>query len=155
MARTVRWLLDRHGPDARIVLAIHNGHLQRTPFAMGPATPFLPAGYHLARELGDDYRAIALTCGCGTTPVPVTDLDEPLGFTLGAEALPEAEPDSIEAAFQRVGSGPALLDLRPARGEDTPWQRIRHASNQLPTPVADAFDAVIYVPEATPSAKPC
>jgi erythromycin esterase len=154
MARTVRWLLDRHGPDARIVLAIHNGHLQRTPFTMGPATPFLPTGYHLARELGDDYRAIALTCGTGETTVPHVNADEPLGFTVGIEALPEAEPDSIEAAFQRVGSGPALLDLRPARGRGAPWQRIRHASNQLAAPVADAFDAVIYVPAGTPSTMP-
>ncbi len=150
MARTVRWLLDRHGPDSRIVLAIHNGHLQRTPFTMGERTPFLPAGYHLARELGDDYRAIAITCGSGKTTVPVPDSDAPLGFTVGVEELPPAEPDSIEAEFQRVESGPALLDLRPTRG-NAPWHRIRHANNQVEVPVADAFDAVIYTPTATPS----
>lgn len=155
MARTVHWLLDRHGPDAKIVLAIHNGHLQRTPFTLGPATPFLPTGYHLARELGNDYRAIALTCGTGDTSVPVPDADAPLGFTVGVEAPPEAEPDSIEAAFQRVGSGPALLDLRPARALDAPWQRIRHASRQVSTPVADAFDAISYLPAAKPSTMPC
>jgi erythromycin esterase len=154
LARTAQWVLDRHGPGSRIVLAIHNGHLQRTPFTLGPATPFLPAGYHLARELGDDYRAIAVTCGDGETTVPVPDADEPLGFTVGTEALPEAEPDSIEAAFQRVGSGPALLDLRPARALDAPWHRIRHAGNQVDTPVAAAFDAIIYLPEGTPSARP-
>ena len=151
MARTAQWLLDRHGPDSRIVLAIHNGHLQRTPFTMGEKTPFLPTGYHLAGELGKDYRAIAITCGSGETPVPVPDADEPLGFTLTAEALPAAEPDSIEAAFQRVGSGPALLDLRPARELDAPWQRIRHANNQVEVPVADAFDAIIYLPTAKPA----
>jgi erythromycin esterase len=151
MARTVRWLLDRRGPDSRIVLAIHNGHLQRTPFTMGPKTPFLPTGYQLAAELGDDYRAIAITCGSGETTVPVADPEAPLGFTVGVEAVPPAEPDSIEAAFQRVESGPALLDLRPARALDAPWQRIRHANNQIETPVADAFDAIIYLPTAKPS----
>lgn len=150
LARTVRWLLDRHGPDGRIVLAIHNGHLQRTPFTMGPATPFLPAGYHLAAELGEDYRAIALTCGSGETTVPVPDSEAPLGFTVATEQLAPAEPDSIEAAFERVGSGPALLDLRPARDLDAPWRRIRHANNQVEVPVADAFDAIMYVPSAMP-----
>ncbi|HJP79812.1 MAG TPA: erythromycin esterase family protein [Pseudonocardiaceae bacterium] len=150
MARTARWLLDRHGPDSRIVLAIHNGHLQRTPFTMGPATPFLPAGYHLARELGEDYRAIAITCGSGETTVPVLDADEPIGFTIGTEELAPAQPDTIEAAFQRVDSGPALLDLRPARQLDAPWQRIRHANNQIEVPVAEAFDAIMYLPTARP-----
>ncbi|HEY4020585.1 MAG TPA: erythromycin esterase family protein [Pseudonocardiaceae bacterium] len=155
MARTVRFLLDRHGPDSRIVLAIHNGHLQRTPFTMGPATPFLPTGHHLAAELGDDYRAIAITCGSGDTTVPVPDPEAPLGFTVGTAPVRPAEADSIEAAFQRVDSGPALLDLRPARKLDAPWQRIRHADNQIEVPVADAFDAIIYLPEATPTAMPC
>jgi erythromycin esterase len=151
MARTARWLLDRHGPDSRIVLAIHNGHLQRTPFTMGEKTPFLPTGHHLTGELGEDYRAIAITCGDGETTVPVPDADEPLGFTVAVEALAPAEADSIEAAFQRVDSGPALLDLRPARELDAPWQRIRHANNQVAVPVADAFDAIIYLPTARPA----
>jgi erythromycin esterase len=155
MARTVRLLLDRHGPDGRIVLAIHNGHLQRTPFTVGPKTPILPTGYHLARELGDDYRAIAITCGSGETTVPVPNTEEPLGFTIGTAQLPPTRPDSIEAAFQRVDSGPALLDLRPARALDAPWQHIRHADNFVATPIADAFDAIMYLPSARPSARPC
>ncbi|WP_075743179.1 MULTISPECIES: erythromycin esterase family protein [Actinoalloteichus] len=61
MAESVRWHLDRSGPDARIVLAAHNNHVQKTSVSFDGALTGLPMGLHLHRLLGEDYRAIALT----------------------------------------------------------------------------------------------
>ena len=34
MAENVAWILDHLGSDARIVVAAHNGHLQRKPLTV-------------------------------------------------------------------------------------------------------------------------
>src|SRR5207245_10825132 len=60
VARLIIFILLTLHPQSSTLFpytTLFRSHLQRTPFTMGPATPFLPAGYHLARELGDDYRA--------------------------------------------------------------------------------------------------
>ncbi|MEV6879287.1 erythromycin esterase family protein [Amycolatopsis sp. NPDC051128] len=51
MAATVR-LLRRLHPGEKIVLMLHNGHLQRVPFSPMPGMTAPSAGTHLAAELG-------------------------------------------------------------------------------------------------------
>lgn len=143
MANTVRWLRDQNGPDTRIVLLVHNGHLQRVPFTPTGATAVLPLGQQLATDLGDDYVAVGLTCSQGTTPVLTVDPDAPLGFTVHTGALPPTEPDSVEALLG--GTGLSLLDLRTAPAATGP-HLIRHADTHVPAPVFDAFDALVHVP---------
>jgi erythromycin esterase len=60
-------------------------------------------------------------------------------------ALDPPLPGSIEAAL--AGTGLVLADLRAARGDTAGPDRIRLDSGYLTTPVADAFDAVVHVPE--------
>jgi erythromycin esterase len=57
-------------------------------------------------------------------------------------------PGSIEAALADAGVGLALVDLRAARGEDAGPDRIRLDTDYLTTPIVDAFDAVVHVPES-------
>ena len=52
------------------------------------------------------------------------------------------------AALAAAGVGLGLADLRPARGADGGPDRIRLDSDYLTTPVVDAFDAVVHVPES-------
>jgi erythromycin esterase len=52
MASTVRLLREIHGPDARIVLMLHNGHLQRIPFQAMPTMAISSTGSHPAGAFG-------------------------------------------------------------------------------------------------------
>jgi erythromycin esterase len=153
MAATVRWWLDRLDPDARIVLMAHNAHIQRTPVVYGGELQVLPMGQHLDRVLGDDYVAVGLTSGGGRTAglYPAADVG-PYGFRVEDTILDPPEPGSIEAALAAAGVGLGLADLRAARGDDTGPDRIRLDTDYLVTPVIDAFDAIVHVPETTMAA---
>ncbi|MCX2732655.1 erythromycin esterase family protein [Saccharopolyspora sp. NFXS83] len=147
MAETVRWLLERHGPDARIVVLVHNGHLQRTPVAFeGMPHPMVPMGMHLAAELGTRYRPVAVTCGAGTTTGLSVDAAAPGGLWLHESPLPSPAVGSAEAWLADAGAAGADL-----RGLSEGPQSIRHADSFVPTPVVDAFDAVLQVPRVRPS----
>ena len=144
MAETVR-LLRKRFPGEKIVLMLHNGHLQRVPFSPMPGMRMPSAGTHLAAEYGDDYFALALTGGTGTTTGLTPDESAPLGFRVHAEDLGEPEPDSVEAAL--ADAGECLVDLRTVRAKsDFRPQRIRHAHMYSTADVAEAFDALVYLP---------
>ncbi|QFU89261.1 erythromycin esterase family protein [Amycolatopsis sp. YIM 10] len=147
-AETVRLLRELHGPEARIVLMMHNAHIQRVPMELLPGIRADSAGTHLA---GPDYVAIGVTATGGTTTDTELDDHAPEGFdVVGRPAGPPAE-DSIEAAV--AGQEPVLLDLRAARGAagdtDIPG-RIRHVTTHLAVDLPAAFDAVVCLPGMTP-----
>ncbi|WP_431934413.1 erythromycin esterase family protein, partial [Nonomuraea jabiensis] len=58
-----RWRAG-HRED-RIVLAAHNGHIQRGPGILPGMAPITPMGLHLADRLGQDYLVIGATSGTG------------------------------------------------------------------------------------------
>jgi erythromycin esterase len=151
MAATVRWWLDRLEPGSRIVCMAHNAHIQRTPVIYGGELQVLPMGLHLDRALGDDYVAIGLTSGGGRTAGLHPDADvDPYGFRVEDAPLEPPAPGSIEAAL--AGAGLGLAELRPARGGTAGPDRMRLDTGYLSTPVADAFDAIVHVPETTVAA---
>jgi erythromycin esterase len=146
MASTVRLLREIHGPDARIVLMLHNGHLQRIPFQAMPTMAISSTGSHLARALGDDYFALGLTAGVGTTTGLEPDASERLGFRVFEQALGEPVEGGVERTF--AGQGPSLVDLRAARAKGISGSgSIRHAHMQSEVDVVSAFDAMVYLPE--------
>ena len=149
MAAAVLWWLDRLDAQDRIVLMAHNAHVQRTPVVYGGELQVLPMGLHLDRMLGEDYVAIGLTSGGGRTAGLYPDADVgPYGFRVEDTALEPPHPTSIEAALAAAGVGLGLADLRPARGTENAPDRIRLDSDYLTTPVVDAFDAVVHIPES-------
>jgi erythromycin esterase len=133
MAATVR-LLRRRFPGEKIVLMLHNGHLQRVPFSPMPGMTVPSAGTHLAAELGDRYFALALTAVSGTTTGLVPDETAPLGFRMFEQALGEPAGGSVEAAL--ADQAPCLVTRPAAAG-------IRHAHMTPAVDVAAAFDAVV------------
>lgn len=151
MAETVFWLLDRFGPDAKIVLGAHNSHLQRTPVST-PAFELSAAGHHLASRLGDDYLAVAVTCAGGRTATHRADPEAPGGVRIvGADLAPPGE-GSVEATFP-AESGPRVVDLRGARGRLAGPERIRIMDGYQEAPVLDAYDLVVNLPEISPTSQ--
>ncbi|MDF5757009.1 erythromycin esterase family protein [Spongiactinospora sp. TRM90649] len=150
MAESVLRLLEED-PGARVVLAAHNWHIQRTPAAESDDRPLLPAGAHLAAALGDDYRAIGVTASHGrTTTVGEATPEHPEGTWYDAPLSPPAD-HSIEAAFPTDALW-TLADLRAARPHihdaDT-FQHSRMADYFLDMPVFAAFDAIAHVSHTT------
>lgn len=111
MADTVEWLLTRH---RRVVVAAHNGHIQRTPIStVEPHPPVDTLGVHLADRLGEQYLTIGTTCGGGEIIVPrtsVVDGQQQTELTIGN--LPPAEEGSLDRLLDDRTSGMGLLDLR-------------------------------------------
>ncbi|WP_439377636.1 erythromycin esterase family protein [Amycolatopsis lexingtonensis] len=133
MAATVR-LLRRRFPGEKIVLMLHNGHLQRVPFSPLPGMTAPSAGTHLAAELGDRYFALALTAVSGTTTGLAPDEAGRLGFRMFPQDLGEPAEGSVEAL---------LADQAPCVVARPGGASIRHAHASVPVDVAAAFDAVV------------
>ena len=148
MAETVFELL---GPDTRIVLAAHNTHISRAP-VVTPAFALSAMGHHLAHRLGGDYLAMAVTARAGRTTARRADPDAPGGVAITGADLPPAPGGSVEAAFPWA-PGPALVDLRAARGRMSGPGQIRVADSFLDTPVLDAYDLVVGIPESTTTSR--
>ncbi|WP_199435195.1 erythromycin esterase family protein [Qaidamihabitans albus] len=135
-------------PDSKIVLAVHNVHIRATPVEHEGAAGLFPAGYHLRNALGDDYVAIAATGNHGRIAAGALNPDEPTGLELVEHALPEPEPDSVEAAFES-DAALTIADLRAARPEiddAASVRKFRAENGFLGIPAFDALDAVAYVP---------
>ncbi|MFZ2239230.1 MAG: erythromycin esterase family protein [Gordonia amarae] len=111
-------------------------------------------GYRLARMLGDEYVAIGVTSGAGTTATLEPDgTSEPYGFAVHNVPLGPPEAESIEAAFAETRAGLSPADLRRFRNE-VPTDvaqpdRIRMDSAYIHTPVAEAFDLMVHVPASS------
>ncbi|MFI6633830.1 erythromycin esterase family protein [Nonomuraea fuscirosea] len=148
MAESVLRLVEG---GARVVLAAHNWHIQRTPTMDSQERLLLPAGVHLAAALGDGYRAIGVTSSLGrTTVLGEPTPQRPQGAWYGAPLPPPAE-GSIEAAFStdRLWT---LADLRAARPQIHDAASFRHsrmADYFLDLPVFEAFDAIAHVSRTT------
>lgn len=108
----------------------------------------LPAGYHLARALGPQYRAVGLTHTADRVPeMDWPAEDSPVGFTVGYVPVDPPAPGSVEKALVDAGFGGAVTvtDVRAAEG----LERIRSQSATMDVPVRETFDAVLSTPTAT------
>jgi erythromycin esterase len=132
MASLLRWILDREGNEARIVVGAHNIHLQKD----------------FARESNYDQATVAQYLA--------SELDSPrivmIGGTNNGSLRPGdvAIPNSFQAGLARVGLPEFVLDLR--RATDSPgaanWLRQtmqdRTNTGYQPLCPAVAWDAVFF-----------
>lgn len=138
-------VLDRlERGDEKIVVVAHNNHIQKTPVTFAGTIYTLPMGHYLAKQLGEDYRAIAQTSTDDHVPEMVLDSDSSVGFRVVDQKLPPPRDGSLEQALLAVGvpGDPSLVDLRAA--PDTyALNSLRSQSGYVETSVSAAFDAVI------------
>ncbi|WP_027943256.1 erythromycin esterase family protein [Amycolatopsis taiwanensis] len=150
LAESVRWQLERLGPETRIVLAAHNAHIQKASISFNGHLTGLPMGQYLHNAIGDKYFALGLSSPTGHTADMRPDENARFGFAVDNTALQPPEPGSIEAAFTDADLGLSIADLRPARTEASVGpDRIRIQSAYLHTPVLDAFDGILNTPTST------
>jgi erythromycin esterase-like protein len=147
MADNVEWILQQN-PDARIVLWAHNGHVNKSPFAMGK---------YLDRKYGEKHLAIGFaTCRGEYQAIGNRGLSN---HTLQAPA-----DDSYEAAFQRTGVPRFFLDLRGTSSvPDAAWLTEPHPFRSIgalameqqfnPQALPTLFDGIVFLEETT-AARP-
>lgn len=144
MADTVLGLLDELGPDVRVVVAAHDGHVGRMPVFGAPSL-----GTLLAPRLGDDVVVVGTTFAGGEVIELRADPDEEL---VPRDAVvvpaPRAAPGSLDHLMD--GFGPLhLTDLRrlpPGTIGGVTTKAFQHLT--VPTDPA-AFDAVLHVRTVT------
>jgi erythromycin esterase len=107
MAENTIWLLDQAGPEAKIVLWAHNGHVADSPVYGGGGS----LGHYLREEYGDDMVIVAFDFYQGEFRA-VTEL--PSGDYKGLEVHSVDEPPrlSYEYYFHSAGLERLILDLR-------------------------------------------
>ncbi|HEV8528464.1 MAG TPA: erythromycin esterase family protein [Actinomycetes bacterium] len=146
IADTVDWILRR---EDRIVLAAHNGHIQRWPGTLPGIPPVTPMGMHLADRLGRDYLVIGTTSGTGQTLNTGADFYTGTLFT----NLERPQPGSLDAFMAASGDGPFAVDLRRLSSADA--DAVRAASQQRfgafysDLSPLDAYDAIVHLPHVT------
>ncbi|WP_431921792.1 erythromycin esterase family protein [Nonomuraea jabiensis] len=152
IADTVEWILRREG---RIVLAAHNGHIQRGPGFLPGMAPITPIGLHLADRLGQDYLVIGTTSGTGQILNTGPDFYSGELFT----TMEAPEPGSLDALMHASHDGPFATDLRRLSPADA--DAVRAATRQRagigtfysPVNALDAYDILVHLPHVT-AAKP-
>ncbi|MEH0938521.1 erythromycin esterase family protein [Micromonospora psammae] len=152
MATTVQWHLDHTGPDTRVVVIAHNNHIQKTPVTFDGHLTALPMGHYLARSLGRQYRAVALTHTADGVPEMAFPAEaSPVGFAVEQVRLGTPPPGSVEKALAEAGLDTAitLTDLRSPEPAVASLAGIRSQSAAMETNLQQAFDAVLCSPTAT------
>jgi erythromycin esterase len=149
LADTVEWVLRK---EDRIVLAAHNGHVQRSHGTMPGMPPMTPMGLHLADRLGADYVVIGTTSGTGRMLNPTPEF---YTGTLFADMGEAPEPGSLDALMAASHDGPFATDLRRLSPADAATvgavsqQRFGAYYSEL-NPV-DAYDVIVHLPHVTPA----
>ncbi|MFC4015222.1 erythromycin esterase family protein [Nonomuraea purpurea] len=158
MAEKIDWIADLEGAQGRkkIIVAGHNGHIDKS----GAAFSFESMGPRLAKTYGDDYFAIGTDFGTSTfvsrddgsgerrrftvendSPLAKLFGDEPLGYVNLAQASAEPANRRLLASEIRMGN--------VGEGFRSFYSSLTWAYTVKMVP-AQAYDAIVYVPRASP-----
>lgn len=149
IADTVEWILRR---EDRIVVAPHNGHIQRCPVTLPGVPSTTTMGMHLADRLGKGYLVIGTTMATGQTLNTAPDFYTGKLFTELEEA---PQPGSLDALMAASYDGPFATDLRRLSPADATTVRAvsrqRFGAFYSDVKPLDAFDMIVHVPHVTPA----
>jgi erythromycin esterase len=107
MAENAIWLLDQAGPEAKIVLWAHNGHVADNP-NYGESVSM---GYYLRREYGDDLVIAGFDFYQGGFRA-MSRVNYWESYVLGDHFVGPAPVTSYEGFFHSAGMDRMILDVR-------------------------------------------
>jgi len=138
-------MLARNGE--RIVLWSHNGHVSSTSRQVPDARwegPITPVGSHVRDALGDELVVLGFTYDHGTDRSFATEIP-----------IEPAHPGSLDGTLACVGKPRFIVDLRlapeAARGWLSEERDVRYEATWERMRPAEAFDAVVFVDEVSPT----
>ncbi len=141
MADNVRWVLEREGPEGRILVFAHNYHVQKgtilreTYPEIYPGKPPMRMGRYLRSMLGDDMVVLGFTFQRGEEPLQLGTVD----------------PASVDGVLAEVGLPLFALDLRsaPKTGPVADWlnqgKKLRYSDQYGELVPIDAFDVLLFI----------
>lgn len=161
MAENIEHILQTEGPDARIVVWAHNGHISKNSWGGGISS----MGAHLQKLLGDKYYALGFAFNEGSFQSRMMDRESDnfgalIEFTVGP-----APEGSAGWYLAKPGLELYVLDLRssPEEGKIKDWLNAPHPFRFIgsgfseinkdrylaPTVLMDHFDGIVYFGKTT------
>lgn len=148
MADNALWVLGQQGPEGRIAVFAHTGHVMADSVA---DDAYVAMGEHLRGVLAKEYVVLGSIFGGGT-----------MGPSYCVREHPVSAPETLNAALASVEGAVFGLDLNrlPSVGTVADWyaplRRIENRSATHPlrwyeTHPRKAFDAMFFVRETTPA----
>ncbi|MEP6999221.1 MAG: erythromycin esterase family protein [bacterium] len=153
MAENIGWIRDQAGPNAKVVLWAHNGHIQSREGAMGS---------HLRAAYGSDYVNLGFMFGTGgfnavglngeglkswqTNFVPTNSIEAIFAGTNKFGLLFDARTISAGGAAAAPLSGPIVM-----RSIGSSFNASAEASFFGPKAFPDAFDLLLFIQATAPS----
>lgn len=146
MADNLRWVLEREGPEGRVFIYAHNGHVKKGPTEKEASAGFFPGkpptsmGEYLQSMLGGEMFVVGSTYGKGAATM----------------TTPPIDAASIESGLAEVGPPVFTIGLRPAAGVpgvlewlNRPMKMRENDQYTELNPLA-AFDALVFVENVNP-----
>ncbi|MEM7040032.1 MAG: erythromycin esterase family protein, partial [Bacteroidota bacterium] len=106
MTDNVRYMLNEAGPDAKMMLWAHNGHIMKRP-QVGYQKKFTNMGARLSKMYGAEYFAIGFDFGGGTFAA-VHDQH------VGTQTITKWRGGNVRSHFMAHPSDAVFIDLHPA-----------------------------------------
>ncbi len=148
IADTVEHLLRN---EDRIIVAAHNGHIQRYKGTLPGMGPITPMGLHLANRLGEAYVPIGITTGAGQA---LTNGPEFYAGKLFSD-LGDPDPETLDGVMAASHDGLFAVDLKTLGDEDRETlkavTRQRFGFYDCDIDVLQAYDALIHLPHVSPA----
>jgi erythromycin esterase len=156
MAENIEWLLAR---GHRVIVAGHDEHFGRTPYALGTQTETVGAGALLSRHLSNRYFVLGSIAGGGT--FNAYQYFDARAF-LAVHTMQAPAADDVATRLREAGM-PAMIV--PLRSIAPAWldavHTVRIAGTNIVTParpmlelrenVAEKFDAILFLDDTTPT----
>lgn len=107
MAQNISWISEYYGPDAKVAIWAHNGHVGKTPFIQ----ELKVMGQHLDESFGANYKSLGFSLSSGSfTAININKR------ALGPQELEGVLPaESSNYIFQQAASPVFLVDLNSDR----------------------------------------
>jgi erythromycin esterase len=160
MADNAAWILEREGPNAKVILSAHNGHVGCALVRPGEGQGGM--GCHLRRMLGRDLVVFGSMLGHGH--VHAVKIGDPPHSAIRTFEMPPLSDMSFSGAFVRSGLSAAVVDFRaiPKAGAVAEWFALPHQAWMLGAPFlgpenirnrifSAEFDALFFVDSTTSS----
>lgn len=172
MAENILWMLENAGPDAKMVVSAHNGHVAFSPDLLQGdqgEIEMVWMGVHLREVLGEDL--VVMGFGFASGSFRAIGISESTGNYLGYAEYSISSPirNSYESLFASVGLPRFILDLRQVDEVLSPGNILQEPrsftsfglgyvvnnpeANASMTILPDEFDFLIFFEKTTSSLR--
>jgi erythromycin esterase len=127
MAENIAWILENEGPQSRMVVWAHNGHVARDPRGIFDGA-VESMGMHLSRRFDPEFVAVGFAFGEGAFQAVVTEGDS---RGLREVAVGSAPAETLDALLARTGIPMFMVDLRRVADDVAPWFREPQTTREI------------------------